>query len=99
MDHGVAAAMLKVDQNGGPANTNVVVTPTLNFGLYPIKADLFTDPITQVPFLVWNTADYYVTTNRNWVYGGSTNTPKTDVLSGILMASVAENERYNLTAR
>lgn len=97
--HGVAAALLKVDQNGGPANTNVVVTATLNFGLYPIKADLWTDPnVDPVPWLVWNTADYYVTTNRNWVYGGSTNTPKTDVLSGILMASVAENQRYNLTA-
>ncbi len=99
VDHGVAAAILKVDQNGGPANTNVAVTATLNFGLYPIKADLWTDAnISEVPFLVWNSADYYVTTNRNWVYGGSTNTPKTDVLSGVLFASVAENERYNLTA-
>jgi len=86
--HGVSAGLLKVDQNGDPANTNVVVTALISVNAFtPVKGDWWTNNVGEPGFQVWNTADYYVQI-------GATTTD--DVSGGVLISSVAQNGRQNL---
>ena len=88
-NNGIAAGLLKVDQVGSNANTNVTVTPLLLINEFlPVKNDTWNDGVNPL-FPVWNTGDFYVQIGASGA---------DDVAKGILMSSVAQNGRQNAIA-